>query len=118
MEVVLKNILSLQFILSGEKINMVGLRQVRYCLMTSDSLSIINIKEFILLYQLNSSKNTDFSFWCHENFDLDKFNDDEYKVSFRFLKNDVYFLKEVLGIPDQIIFKERCLLSQRSFIYS
>ena len=90
---------------------MVGLRQVRDCLLTSHSLNIINTEEFILLYDLNSSKNPDFSFWCYENFDLDKFNDDECKASFRFLKNDVYFLKEVLDIPDQIICPNRSVVS-------
>ena len=90
---------------------MVGLRQVRDCLLTSHSLNIINTEESILLYDLNSSKNPDFSFWCYENFDLDKFNDDECKASFRFLKNDVYFLKEVLDIPDQIICPNRSVVS-------
>ena len=36
-------------------------------------------------------------------FDLDKMDDDECKAEFRFLKNDIYTLCEVLDFPEKYI---------------
>lgn len=62
---------------------------------------MIDDEELALLYDLNSSKNPDFQYLEYPKFDLDKMNDDECKAEFRFLKNDIYELREVLGIPDE-----------------
>ena len=77
------------------------LRDVRNCLLLSHALNLINEEEFLLLYDINSSKNPDLPYWQYSNFDLESMNDDECKAEFRFLKNDIYILQELLGIPDE-----------------
>ena len=39
----------------------------------------------------------------YERFDLDKMTDDECKTEFRFYKNDIYNLADVLTLPDRIV---------------
>ena len=51
---------------------------------------------------MNTSKNPDFPYWSYERFDLDSLTDDECKAEFRFLKNDIYELLEVLRLPEEI----------------
>ena len=82
---------------------MAGLRQVRSALLLSHSQNLMNDEEFVLLYNLNSSKN--------QRFDIENFTDDECKAEFRFYKNDIYFIQEVLQIPDEIIFSNRLVVS-------
>ena len=53
--------------------------------------------EFTLLYDLNSSENLEFPYWKYGGFDLDSMT---YEAEFRFFKNDIYLLGEVLDIPD------------------
>ena len=60
----------------------------------------IDDTEFALLYDLNSSENLEFPYWKYGRFDLDSMTDDECKAEFRFYKNDIYLLGEVLDIPD------------------
>ena len=60
----------------------------------------IDDTEFALLYDLNSSENLEFPYWKYGRFDLDSMTDDECKTEFRFFKNDIYLLGEVLDIPD------------------
>ena len=60
----------------------------------------IDDTEFALLYDLNSSENLEFPYWKYGRFDLDSMTDDECKAEFRFSKNDIYVLGEVLYIPD------------------
>ena len=43
-------------------------------------------------------------------FDLDRLHDDDCRASFRFLKNDLYLLEEVLQIPRRIICPNRLVL--------
>ena len=42
-------------------------------------------------------------YWNYEPFGLDELSDDECQEEFRFLKNDIYLLHEMLGIPDDIV---------------
>ena len=60
------------------------------------------MKNLFLLYDLNTSKTPDFPYWDYLEFDLDKLSDDECKAEFRFLKNDIYSLHEVLQLPEDI----------------
>ena len=67
-------------------------------------MNIIDNVEFSLLYDVNASKNTDLPYWKYTNFDdLDSITVDESKTEFRFLKNDIYLLKEALHVPDEIV---------------
>ena len=41
-----------------------------------------------------------FPYWNDEQFDLEKFCDDECLAEFRFLKNDIYNLADIMRLPD------------------
>ena len=81
---------------------MPSLREVRDILLFAHSDKLINDEEFLLLYDLNKSNNLDLPYWSYDQFDLDLLTDDECKSEFRFLKNDVYRLAEVMHVPDEI----------------
>ena len=56
----------------------------------------------MLLYDLNTSNNIDLPYWSYDEFDLDMMSDDECRSEFRFLKNDIFHLTEILHIPNQV----------------
>ena len=56
----------------------------------------------MLLYDVNSSNNLHFPDENNEKFDLDDLSDAESKIEFRFYKNSIFQLKEVLRIPEQL----------------
>jgi len=90
---------------------MPNLRDVRECLLLSFEQNLLSSEEFILLYDLNTSKNPDFPYWQYERFELDSLSDDECRAEFRFLKNDIFLLKDVLQIPDEITCYNRLVVS-------
>ena len=49
------------------------------------------------------SRNLDFPYWRYAEFDFDKLNEDECIANFRFKKNDIYVLKELFQIPDEVV---------------
>ena len=79
---------------------MVTFREAREALLFAYQDGSIDDTEFALLYDLNSSENLEFPYWKYGHFDLDAMTDDECKAEFRFFKNDIYLLGEVLDIPD------------------
>ena len=81
---------------------MATFRKTRECLLTGYAENLIDEEEFILLYDINTSKNPDFPYWTYEKFQLDNLTDDECKAEFRFLKNDIFELAEVLHIPEEV----------------
>ena len=81
---------------------MSSLREIRDMLLFAHNDNFINDEEFLLLYDLNKSSNLELPYWSYDHFDLDLITDDECKSEFRFYKRDVYFLAEVLQIPDQM----------------
>ena len=76
------------------------LRDVRELLLYANYDGLIDDEEFLLLYDLNTAKSPDFPYWNYEQFDLDKFCDDECLAEFRFLKNDIYNLVDIMRLPD------------------
>lgn len=62
----------------------------------------IDDEEFLLLYDINKSKNPEFPYWNYERFDLDFLNEDECVANFRFKKSDIYDMKNFLQIPDDV----------------
>ena len=80
---------------------MAGLREVRNSLLSAVNENIIDDKEFLLLYDVNKSRD-DYPYWSYDSFNLDNLDDSESWSEFRFLKNDIYRLKNVLQIPDRI----------------
>ena len=79
---------------------MPNLRETRISLLYAYYSSIINDEEFVLLYDINTAKSSDFPYWNYEAFELDSMSDDECQAEFRFYKNDVYDLMAVLGFPE------------------
>ena len=79
---------------------MATFREARNQLLDAFSNNLINDEEFLLLYDLNTSKNVDLPYYSYDYFDLDKLCDDECKVEFRFQKNDIYQLAEAFDIPE------------------
>ena len=77
-------------------------RETRDMLLLAHSEELINDEELLLLYDLNTSNNLDLPYWTYNEFDLDILTDDECRSEFRFMKNDIYFLAEVLRIPNQL----------------
>lgn len=79
---------------------MASLRHTREALLLSHGIEVIDGEEFLLLYDVNKSKNPSYPYWNYDAFELDSMTDDECKSQFRFLKNDIYLLAETLDIPD------------------
>ena len=80
---------------------MAGLREARNSLLSAVNENIIDDEEFLLLYDVNKSRD-DYPYWSYDSFNLDNLDDSESWSEFRFLKNDIYRLKNVLQIPDRI----------------
>ena len=55
-----------------------------------------------MLYDVNKSKNKDFEYWNYETFDLDDISNDDCVSEFRFQKNDIRRLVNVLQLPNEI----------------
>jgi len=77
-------------------------REVMEQLMFAHDEGSIDDEEFLLLYDLNKSKDPDFPYWLYDQFDLDKLSDDECKARFRFFKNDIFDLVELLHLPNVV----------------
>ena len=86
---------------------MASFRETREALLLAFDQNLINDEEFVLLYDLNRSKNPDYPYWNYERFDLDKWTDAECKTELRFYKTDVYRLADALNIPEQIYASNR-----------
>ena len=67
---------------------------------------IINKDEFLLLYDVNKSKNPEYPYWNYERFKLPDKSETEFKTDFRFEKYDIPLLVEVHGLPDEIKCKQ------------
>lgn len=62
---------------------------------------LIDVEEFVLLYDFNKPKNPDIPYTNYDFFDLDKMTDDECKTEFRFYRNDIYNLADIMALPDR-----------------
>ena len=98
-------------LLSELYFNMPNLHDVRHCLLFGFEGNLLNDEEFILLYDLNTSMSSDFPSWQYDPFDLDKLCDDKCKAEFRFLEKDIYVLKDVLQIPDEVVCYNRLVVN-------
>lgn len=72
--------------------------------MLSFDENMMDDEEFIILNDVNSSKNPVFPYGQYEPFDLDCLSDGECKAEFRFWKTDIYLLKEVMQLPDEMCY--------------
>ena len=74
----------------------------RIALLYTRQQRLINDEKFLLLYNLNFSASADFPYWTYDNFDLDSLSDEECKAEFRFYRNDIYQMLDVLQLPDEM----------------
>ena len=82
---------------------MPNFRENRECVAYAHRKGFINDRQFLLLYDANTSKNPDFPYWKNDRFDLDEHGNDQCKAEFRFYKNDIFKLPEYLQLPDEIV---------------
>ena len=75
------------------------MREARVCVQYAYADGFIDEETFLLLYDINKSKNIDLPYWNYDKFNLDLMSDEEAKTEFRFLKNDLHVLSEALQIP-------------------
>ena len=85
------------------EIKMENLRNVWECLLISHAFNLIDEEEFVILYDLNSSKNQDFPYYKYCHFDIDTLDDADCIAELRFLENNVSFIKESLQIVENAI---------------
>ncbi|XP_022805555.1 uncharacterized protein LOC111342712 [Stylophora pistillata] len=88
-----------------------SLKEVRNQLLISHSDGLINDEELLLLYDLSRSDNVDLPYNSYPGFDFYDLEDDECRSEFRFYKNDLPFLAEVLGIPEVVECYQRSICS-------
>ena len=77
-------------------------RETREALLYAFADNMMSYEDFILLYDINKSKNLDFNYWQYSNFELSNVSEDDCIAKFRFAKNDIVRLKNVLQLPNQI----------------
>ena len=61
----------------------------------------INDTKFLLLYDINSCSNLHLPYWKYDRFLLEDMNGDECKAEFRFLREDIYTLHDIMNIPEK-----------------
>ena len=74
---------------TSAKKNMPYFKEIRDICLGAYSFEIIDDPEFVLLYDLHKSKSLDIPCWRCEKLNLEELNDDQCKVTFRFLKNHI-----------------------------
>ena len=82
---------------------MPNFRDIRDLLYLSRFDDNIEDEEFMILLELVKSKNYDLPYWTYPCFDLEKLSNDECLEEFRFMRNDIYKLREVFYIPDRFV---------------
>ena len=65
--------------------------------------NIIDDEEFLLLIDMQKPKNLHLPYWNYERFDLNNLAEDECISEFRFEKEDIINLKNIMEIPDRVI---------------
>ena len=78
---------------------MASFKEFRQTLLLYYDADLITDEDFIILYELFSSRNPDFAYDSYDRFDLDNMNDDECKAEFRVRKRDLPTLAQALRIP-------------------
>ena len=63
---------------------------------------MVSDEEFVLLYDINTSKIRDFEYCIYSAFNLHEISDGDCVAEFRFQKNDIPRLVTVLQLPDEI----------------
>ena len=74
----------------------------RETLLYAHSNNAIDVEEFVLLFDLNISKNPDIEYWKYHTFDLNSYGDDDVVAQSRFIKRDIPRLRDALDLPNGI----------------
>ena len=82
-------------------------REIRSILLQSFDDGDISEDEFLLLYDVNTSKNPDFPYESYGKFDLNDMDDSECLSDFRFHKSDLPVLGEALHLPKLLYMSTR-----------
>ena len=88
-----------------------SLKEVRNQLLISYNDGVINDEELLLMYNLNRSDNVDLLYNSYPGFAFDDLEDDVCFSEFRYYKNDLLFLAEVLEIPEVVESYQRSICS-------
>ena len=81
---------------------MPSFREVQNTLCCAFEENALEAEEFVLLYDAFKPANKEYSYDIYEDFDLDKYNDDECENNFRFKKDHIFELREAFEIPEEI----------------
>ena len=79
---------------------MVGASTNKTLLLDAYCSKTINDTEFLLLYDIDSCSNLHLPYWKYDCFSLEDMNDNECKTEFRFLREDIYTLHDIMNIPE------------------
>ena len=82
---------------------MTTFKKARKHLIDSYLNDIIDDEEFVLLYDAHFSKNPEFPYKEYERFVMGEIDNVEFEAEFRFRKEDIPTLAEVLAIPDSFV---------------
>ena len=83
-----------------------SLKSVRETLLYAYAEDIVGETEFMLLYDANKSTEI-YPYWNFERFDLENFEDVQCLTDFCIRKNDIFYLKECLQLPENIVCSQR-----------
>ena len=81
----------------------VTFRQARKLAIAAFCTNIIDEDTFATICNINYSNSLNVPHENYDRFDIDNLCDDECLSEFRFYKNDIYKLQEVLRIPEEIV---------------
>lgn len=87
-------------------------KQTRELLLIEHSEKAISDEELLLLLEENTSRNPEFSYENYERFNLEEIEEPECKANFRFQKDDIPELAEVLGLPEVFRCSQRTVADQ------
>lgn len=91
------------YVLDFYSIGSTKMPNIRDVLVLAYDCKLLDDIEFVLdfVYDLNRPKNPQVPYWSFNDFDLDELCDDKCQTHFRFYRNDIYNLTEVLELPEQ-----------------
>ena len=98
---------------SFHKFNMATDRCLKWAinsLLLSYVENITDEDEFVLLYELNNSKEM-YPFWKYDKFDLENMDEAQRKREFPFLRSHIYDSKNFLNVPEKIVTCQRTVSS-------
>ena len=87
---------------SSSNVNMRNFRETKETLLHAHSDNVIDDEEFVLLFDLNTSKNPDIEYWKYHTFDLNSYGDDDVVAQFRFMKRGIPCLRDALDSLNEI----------------